>query len=88
VTSDIERALQVFREVYGVERFVDTGARDLHDGQWRGRRRGGAGYVGDMQFEIIEPIAGAVVLALLPADGSHRRFITCRSARCRDEVGR
>ena len=91
VTNDIERALQVFRDVYGIERFMDTGRVTFTMGSGEVVDfRVALAYVGEMQFEIIEPIAGAVECYrdALPADGSFAiRFhhLSFR-ARSRDEV--
>jgi hypothetical protein len=73
VTNDIERALRVFREVYGVERFMDTGRVTFTMGSGEVVDfRVALTYVGDMQFEIIQPIGGDVECYrdVLPADGS------------------
>ncbi len=91
VTNDIERALGVFREVYGVENFMDTGRVTFTMGSGEVVDfRVALAYVGEMQFEIIQPFGGAVqcYLDVLPSDGSFAiRFhhLSFR-ARSRDEV--
>jgi hypothetical protein len=91
VTNDLERALAVFRDVYGVHDFMDTGRVTFTMGSGEVVDfRVALAYVGEMQFEIIEPIGGDVECyrEVLPQDGSFAiRFhhLSFR-ARSRDEI--
>ena len=91
VTNDLERALAMFRDVYGVQNFMDTGRVTFTMGSGEVVDfRVALAYVGEMQFEVIEPIGGAVdcYREALPPDGSFAiRFhhLSFR-ARSREEI--
>lgn len=78
VTNDIDRAREMFRTVYGVERWLDlaglSGRQTVSINARNGRIeiRGMIAYVGAIQFELIQPIVDPERLYtdFLPADGT------------------
>jgi hypothetical protein len=78
VTNDIERAREMFRTAYGVERWLDlagmSGRQTVSINARNGRIeiRGMIAYVGAIQFELIQPIVDPERLYTdsLPADGT------------------
>ena len=78
VTNDIERAREMFRTIYGVERWLDfagmSGRQTVSINARNGRIeiRGMIAYVGAIQFELIQPIIDPERLYadFLPADGT------------------
>lgn len=73
ITNDYQRALQILRSDYGFERFLETGlvVTDLGGGALANLRVALA-YMDGVQFEVIEPVSGAVDVyrCALPADGA------------------
>ena len=79
VTNDLDRAREIFRTDYGIEKWLNLG-------EAAGRRtisievldgtiieiRGAVAYVGAVQFELIQPVVDAkrLYLDLLPVDGT------------------
>jgi hypothetical protein len=78
VTNDIDRARDMFRAVYGVERWLDLAAMSgrqtvsINARNGRIEIRGMIAYVGAIQFELIQPIVDPERLYtdFLPADGT------------------
>jgi Glyoxalase/Bleomycin resistance protein/Dioxygenase superfamily len=78
VTNDIDRAREMFRAVYGVERWLDLAAMSgrqtvsINARNGRIEIRGMIAYVGAIQFELIQPIVDPERLYtdFLPADGT------------------
>jgi hypothetical protein len=78
VTNDIDRAREMFRTIYGVERWLDlagmSGRQTVSINARNGRIeiRGMIAYVGAIQFELIQPIVDPERLYtdFLPADGT------------------
>jgi hypothetical protein len=65
VTNDYDRALAILRDDYRIERFLETGLVEADLGRGRmARLKVALAYVGEMQFELIAPIDGAI--------GTHR----------------
>lgn len=73
VTNDLGRAIKMFRDRYGIEAFLETGSVKfaVESGAIM-ELKAALAYVGPVQWEIIEPVAGAIerYTAVLPADGS------------------
>jgi hypothetical protein len=78
VTNDIDRAREMFRTIYGVERWLDlagmSGRQTVSIDARNGRIeiRAMIAYVGGIQFELIQPIVDPQRLYtdFLPADGA------------------
>ena len=68
VTNDIDRAIEVFASHYGVARFAVTRARPIElDGGVMLHLDMAMGFVGPVQYEILQPAGGA--------DGVYRRAL-------------
>lgn len=93
ITNDLDRAEQVMREKFGLERWlrIEPGPFVMADGRMM-HVKVLIAYVGEMQFELVEPVAGEVqpFWDVLPADGSFAiRFQhICRSTASRQELDR
>jgi hypothetical protein len=78
VTNDIDRAREMFRADYGVERWLDLAAMSGRQTVLINARngpieiRGMIAYVGAIQFELIQPVVDPerLYMDFLPADGS------------------
>lgn len=93
ITNDLDRAEQVMRDHYGIEKWlrIDPGPYIMTDGRMM-HVKVLLAYVGDLQFELIEPVGGEVqpFRDVLPKDGSFAiRFQhVCRSTQSRAELDR
>ena len=78
VTNDIDRAREMFRTIYGVERWLDlAGMSGRQTVSIKARNgpieiRGVIAYVGAIQFELIQPISDPerLYMDFLPEDGT------------------
>ncbi|WP_166487303.1 hypothetical protein [Geodermatophilus obscurus] len=69
VTTDLERAVSVFRDDQGVREFATFDSLQLPTvGSGQAAINWGLTYVGDLQLEIVQPVSGEVDVfrALLP----------------------
>jgi hypothetical protein len=77
VTTDTDRALQIFKDRYGIGQFVRSGRRTLTlDGGRRMTMEISLGWVGNTQIEVIQPMADQVEVYSdwLPKQGFGLRF--------------
>lgn len=61
VTRDLDRAIDTLREMTGIRSFMETGVAQTDLGQGAiGELKAALAYSGSVQYEIIQPISGAV----------------------------